>query len=436
MKIKKGLSIFAISLIVVLFTSTFVFSYDFNYDSYDFEGKTVTFVNWGDAWPTDDPDFQEQISVTENKFNCKIKLKSLSWGNYVEQLMQRVLSGDSKYDIWEMHSAFFHQLVSKDALYPVGELISDKFFQDEFAKPDYNFFGYQGKKYSVSDPLPNPGWFAYIIWNKDLFERQNLPNLYDIYQSGEWTWKKCEEVAKAATKDKDSDGNIDQWGIGAFHQQPSVFAMTNGVMPTVKKDGKVVCNMEDPAYLEALSTIYEWTMVDNIARGWSDSTDFFNGELAMHIVGAGILWKAPGYKEKMKDEFGIVPLPKGPNAEKISYPMVAARAHVIPSNAENAEGLFALHYFFRKKAVDDGLSEQDKLMEQIADAVYDEESYQVLMEAYQNWDGTYHPFLSITDAPDLRSNMERAIKNGEPPAAVMAERKPIVQSRLDELLNQ
>ena len=96
-----------------------------------------------------------------------------------------------------------------------------------------------------------------------------------------------------------------------------------------------------------------------------------------------------------------------------------------------------MRYYFESGAIDLGLSQQERMIQEVAQSVYDEKSLQILMEQFENWEGTYHPFGGITESHKMRQEfLLRAMRDRESPAAVMKEMKPVVQAKLDDLLGQ
>ena len=157
----------------------------------------------------------------------------------------------------------------------------------------------------------------FVAYNKTLFEREGLPDLYELYLDGEWTWEKATEIAVKATQDIDGDGVIDVWGI--VDARPWDMAVANGATMTgVDETGRVVFIADEPAYLEALEQCYQWWTelgVQMPSYGSGDlSNTFRSGRGAMYfsVPAHGL----SDLMENMADEWGIVPFPKGTEADQ------------------------------------------------------------------------------------------------------------------------
>ena len=111
---------------------------------------------------------------------------------------------------------------------------------------------YKGKTYSVrpgTTELINVA--SGIWWNKTQFENLGIPNLYELYENGEWDWDKMFEVAELATRDLDNDGEIDVYGFGANNLAYDLMH-NNGALPITKTENGIDIDFNDPKITEAL----------------------------------------------------------------------------------------------------------------------------------------------------------------------------------------
>ena len=87
-------------------------------------------------------------------------------------------------------------------------------------------------------------------------------------ESGKWTWEKMTEYAKALTKDKDGDGQTDQWGLGGyinyFYSIPRLLDAYDTSLIKMNKYDMPDVNHDDPKVIEALNYIYNWFNVDKV----------------------------------------------------------------------------------------------------------------------------------------------------------------------------
>ena len=129
--------------------------------------------------------------------------------------------------------------------------------------------------------------------------------------------------------------------------------------------------------------------------------------------------------------WGIVPLPKGPNVDEHQWTVQAISTTLIPVNAKDPEALAALRAFLWQ--------EDDVLVSDfISTHVKNQESADVLLRANQEWQGqTSRLFENLFEKDDFVKQTFRDIAAGQKgAAAAMAEIKPIIQAKLDDLFNQ
>lgn len=269
----------------------------------------------------------------------------------------------------------------------------------------------------------------FVVYNKTLFEREGLPDLYELYLNNEWTWDKATEIAIKATQDIDGDGEIDQWGI--VDARSTVLAVSNGAsMTSVDENGRVIFTGDDPAYIEALELQHHWWTELKVQMPTYGSTTlrdtFINGKAAMHLgmTAHGLA----DILDMMTDEWGIVPLPMGPRADRYHWTVQALKTTLIPINAKDPEALAALRAFlWREEDVDAN--------DFIAAHVKNRESAEVLLRANAEWEGgaaqLFETFLG--NFTDVTREVNAGTKNA---VAAMAEVKPVIQANLDDLFNQ
>ena len=83
-----------------------------------------------------------------------------------------------------------------------------------------------------------------------MFKEAGLPSLYDLIESGEWTWEKMREIAAALVADTDGDGQIDRYGVGGMFPNHSPWntlvpvLATNEVQLTAEVNGRVVFDLD------------------------------------------------------------------------------------------------------------------------------------------------------------------------------------------------
>lgn len=432
---KKAFSLFVI-LGLVLFILTIQ---PMDVLAVDFGGRTVTIFAWGgppDHLFREGGDYAGRIEEAEEKFNMNLEFDFIEGGDYAsgEGLITRLLAGDSTHDIWMQQQRWFWPIVHHGIFYPVSEVLSPEYYEALPALPRTaakEGFTYRGETYGfgVEHGAIHP--IVVTMYNKDLFEREGLPDLYDIYKAGDWTWDKLTEIGTQVIRDTTGDGEIDQWGIVGQIRSPTmavILGSTNQANPTtIDKDGQVKFAFNEEPALETLHQLYNWMYVDGIVGSSQRIIPFSHGEAALEIGGFHIVDRVNAI---MEEDFGVVPLPMGPRETEYRYHNTALISWVLPANAENPEGLVkVLDFMWRKEEYD------ERLQHYIEARVRDRRSANVMMQAHDNWAGeAFDLEYAIRDL--FWGPISAAMTGEESPSAAMDMIAPVIQTRLDEIYGQ
>lgn len=313
-------------------------------ERYDFDGRVIRYATWWDAGPAEDATVDTdkrigRIAELEEKFNCKFEYVTIPMDQYNEKFTSSTLAGDPMAEIVQMHIMWVYPgLMAKGFLTPLDDLGVFDFTDEKWNKTMMKYGTYNGKRYSMATgKMPV---CAGIFWNKSLFERDNLPDLYELQRNYEWTWEKFREIAVKATRDTDNDGSIDQWGLDAIGGQGSFVASNNARIVHIVDD-KPVLGLTDPKAIEALQFYQDLKINDNVFFTAPEDSDwdygvgqFASGKTAMFIAQ---YWVADMFKDTMQDDYGFVFFPMGPNATEYTSEFSGFNFPVMSSALEKPE---------------------------------------------------------------------------------------------------
>ena len=412
----------------------------------DLGGATVTLIGlnldkrstweWGAFWEI----FDERKVEAEQLFNCKIAY--IHGGNYSDIVRNRILAGESKYDIIinRAHREFGYYSLLRDGLLLATSDILPKEYFEFLGNADKNAIEklqYKGKYYGFGTLFGDINNSIQIwAYNKTLLEREGQPDPYQLWKEGRWTWEEFEKIAKAVTRDTDGDGVIDQWGaydfvsdgVGVLRHLP-----LNGIeISRIDENGRRVFNLDSKVAIDTINLFRRWRLEEGFMAVGGQGADFVAGNVAFsdaHPMGHRFA------KQSLQDEWGLVPPPKFPNVDRHYYPTFAWRTNFIPANAADPLGLIALWSYLVRP--DDMLNEEHvtQLMDQALPA--NPESYEVLMTAFEEFQGEGDHFEGTALWSDIVVPALTAVMNGEKgAAAAMAEIKPQAQAFLDDLFDQ
>lgn len=292
---------------------------------YDFGGRTFRIGSYYDMTP--DPEsnavnkaLSERIAYVEENYNCKIEFVDLG-EDYIDDYTNSVLSGNPICDIgYAITTTVLPTLIEGGIAYPISDLgVID--FDDYKWRQDVIEAGYyKGKNYTMllADPEIRYG----IFWNKTLFNEYGLPDLYELYENGEWNWAKFKEVAQKANVDKDSDGIIDIYGFNARESFAWCYLYSNEAYIADKTETGMTVDLTNSRIVEALTAFQDFTStVDYRAINWE--VDDWDSLILSFQKGTSMMcleefWISYMYLDEMSDDWGWVPFPKGASAENYS----------------------------------------------------------------------------------------------------------------------
>jgi len=412
----------------------------------DLGGATVTLIGlnldtrsiweWGAFWDT----FFERMEEAKTLFNCNFAY--IHGGNYSDHVLNRILAGESSYDIIINRQARefgYWKLVQDGMLFPVSDILPSEYFES-LGIADRNAtekLQHKGKLYGFGTLTANIN-NSMEIWayNKTMLEREGQPDPYELWKNGEWTYEAFEKIAKAVTRDTDGDGVIDQWGAPDFFGDGTAVIRTlpwNGIEITkIDENGKVVFALDSPVAIETINLFKRWRLDEQMLGVGVSGVSFQNGDFAFdkaHAMGFRYA------KQSMQDEWAFIPPPKFPDVDRVYHPTFTWRTNFIPANSKDPLGLIAVWSYLVRP--DDYLVEEHiaALMRDAIPANRESwEVYEVAIETFQgegdHFEGT--ALWSEIVAPALTS----VITGEKGAAAAMAEIKPQAQAFLDDLFGQ
>lgn len=397
---------------------------------YDFGGRVVRIGAHFDMAP--DPTksaleaaLAERIAFVEENYNCTIEFVNLGDDNY-NQYVTSVLAGEPVVDIAHaVTSRVLPSLIEGGIVYPVSDLESIDLTDYKWRADVTEAGHYKGKDYAflLKDPEIRYG----IFWNKTLFEKYNLPDLYELVDNDEWTWEKFKEIAIAGSQDTDNDGKVDIDGFAAWENLAWCYIYSNGVQVTEKTDSGLTVDMSDPRVLEALTALQDFTTtvdyrdtIDWSTENWDAMVTGFCGGESMMLLAE--YWVAYTYMtadrvlydeiNKMTDEWGWVPFPKGPAAEDWSCYGKENGCRIMLNGIDDPEEVALIYDLITDLADTD--EEWDELMTDLLTSWADDaKTVELVSYIYDNKINILNSLTGYTDLNKTVDEMFSKVQSGE-----------------------
>lgn len=156
-------------------------------------------VLWLPPIGEDDAPVWEKILVGfEESHNVDVQLETIPWDNYSEQYATAIAANKGP-DVGYMYAEMFPQFIEMNAVEDLTPYLTEADYDNYIYINDGKMLG---GLYGLALEAANP---AVIYYNKDILD--------ELGEEPPRTWEDFRRISKAATKDTDGDGKIDQWGF-------------------------------------------------------------------------------------------------------------------------------------------------------------------------------------------------------------------------------
>ena len=284
-------------------------------------------LKWLAWWPIDETSaeaelFKANYGIPEEgsqeygaEYADKISVyTSVAYQDRYDKLGQMVSSGDSP-DIFPFEIGYFPLSAYKGMFQSVDGIIDT--YSEEWAdtREVMDKFMWGGKNYT---PIVKEGTSYLWYYRKSILEEAGLPDPYELYKSGEWTWDALLDMADKFQQTGENKYLCDGWYISRS------ILCTTGTPLVGMENGQLVNNLKNSNVERAMEVIsklaaqnYGYPKVEN---GWSVNEKMWcNGDILFFVDGT---WFYQGNGHKYAEKFGwgyddvfFVPAPKDPKAD-------------------------------------------------------------------------------------------------------------------------
>lgn len=310
----------------------------------DLDGYTFVFgTAWIDGWQFEPgasalgDTINETFDKIQSDYNCTIELKHYPDATLIyDQVTQDILAGIKPCDILDIPLNIFNPLVQNKMLYRQNTIEGLDLQDENFNRSVVDLGTFAGNVYGSWFGLSNN--VAGLFFNQKLLDKEGQPNVYELFDKGEWTWDNFEAICMAMTKDLNNDKVPDKYGLVGNQQIEKLCLFSNGGS-IIKKDAGGVFGegLTDPKSLAAVTYLRKLALTDKVIspeQDWQKVAGVFaDGDAAFlaYHVWAARTWLG----DAMDDDYGFIPFPKGPDAEDYILPYMDARLMVMPKSLEN-----------------------------------------------------------------------------------------------------
>lgn len=412
----------------------------------DLGGRTIRFVTtaasryqWAenkDDTANETIEIIEAIESIEKDYNCKIEIEQLKGKDMVEALVTAKAAGDTYCDILEFgcSDTYLEQIYSANLVMDLQDAaINDiiKFKENPWL-PASAFGQMFGHQYGVHFKTNNSGDLlrGVVLFNKDLVEKYNLGDMYDMVNTNTWTFDKLQEMCASIASQ--SDGTV----------YPILYSQEGLFMPMlVYANGGSVAEYTENGYkftavsdntLEAMNYAVDLKTKGYLHPSCEDrknaETIFANGEAVFFISNYASLKKYTQGTIATEYNVGLLPGPLGPNGDgkynAVSY--TEAMFHVM-NNVEKPEEVAAVLVALANRT-----AKHDMVDTELMYTLQDEESVAMLELMYNNMICDFSRSISASRSPIADAN-KKIMNLEKTPKEAYDELASSIQAIYDEL---
>jgi ABC-type glycerol-3-phosphate transport system substrate-binding protein len=187
----------------------------------DLGGRTIKVGAWWKVFPPAEnyeyyAECMELLESVQEKYNCVLESVVYQGGldAFAAAIKTQISSGSLEYDAFLLHGWWFMPNGAiAGAVAPLDDYLDFSDPRMDHALAEANV--YQGKHYAYA--LYAPGFQGCIFFNKKLLADNGVEaqELYDLVDSGQWTFDKLREYALLCTKDT-GDPATSIYGVGFY----------------------------------------------------------------------------------------------------------------------------------------------------------------------------------------------------------------------------
>lgn len=252
--------------------------------------------------------------------NIKVKVDKAPYEQFDSKLQANIAAKKSPDITSHFGYGGFMEYYNKGLLTDLSDIMKE----DNFKASDYGIKDELMKIYQVNGKsygIPSNNYVTLMLYNKDLFDKANVPYPPSDYNDKSWTFDKMVEVAKQLTVESDDIAKAQfgvDFGWGELDMRPVYFGAKVYSDDTWNNGGKPSeTHFDSPETVAAYTKWIDLIWKDKVSPSPAFSTavagqfgdPFLSGKVAMSVVGSWSLASQSDFNFKI----GVAAVPIGGN---------------------------------------------------------------------------------------------------------------------------
>ncbi len=276
-------------------------------------------------------------AVVQERFNVIIEANVFDEGSLTGTLKNSVMAGDDEYQLFAGHIIFAGNAVGQGIYYNWYDMPHIDFSKPWWSDSTVEDLTYDGKAFiAMGDfALTTIDSTYCIYYNKQIAAEYDLPDMYELVNSGKWTIDTLSEYTKQVYRDLNGDGKEDDQDLYGFVMWPrspvNVFLWSFGEKLGKKQaDGKIEMDYFNDKVIEIYQKLIDFcwntegTFMDLKSASGSNTQNiafdmFLNNQVLFQPNTFNVAATA---LRDFETDYGIIPYPKWDEAQEGYYTMV------------------------------------------------------------------------------------------------------------------
>ncbi|MBE6611381.1 MAG: hypothetical protein E7632_02710 [Ruminococcaceae bacterium] len=262
--------------------------------------------------------FKRDLAVEERLNVDLVFIGEQDRADVTSKMQASVLAGSEEYHLF--FNAMTHgcnQLTTAGVLYDLRKIPHLTLESTYWSRWASDCLDINGALYFTSGPISYQFYLTPIVmfFNQRLIDEYQLEDPYELVLSGKWTAEKMYEMIKDKGQDVNGDNKMDTsdfYGFATDSSIGSALYTAAGIDTVLREDGRLLLTLDSPESIDLIQTYTTYfgdrtQVINDVGGKFNPRVEVFEPGRAIFLSTCMI--NAIALRE-MKDDFGILPLPK------------------------------------------------------------------------------------------------------------------------------
>lgn len=309
-----------------------------------------------------------------------------------DALTTRLLANDPPDMFWMEGGMCFPNYCMKGMFQPVDSIVDFNSDMWSDVKGTADQYMLNGKHYVA--PVKYVA-NSILTYDKDVMEANGFDDPYELYLDGNWDWNVWYDMMQEYVSNAPADE--ERYGVNGWIEPFTFYSTGHTLIEFDSEKNEYVSNIDDPNFERATTLLYNIQKNGLHQSEWiGQASDCFKQNILFYAMGP---WASTDiHTPKDGNNWGNVPLPKDPNADK-QYTSVEVNAYLWIEGSKKAEAMKTWYECCKTAYFDPEYLEVTKEKFFVKNPNWTEDMYHVAYEELSgdNWVQLVDPGFGLTN---------------------------------------